>query len=116
MHRISTRLCLILLMTFAIVCSGCAVWGTKPDIKPISRDCLLGLTYVQFTDETWAWISRKTPPKEVMDWLDNNQAPGAVWKWLSLNDPPQVVINDIGKVAKNNQKLVRGCDNVSKPQ
>lgn len=86
----STSLFLIVLATFGITFSGCAFWGTKPDIKPISRDCMLNLKYIDFSDESEIWIRNQNPPQHVNDTLN--------------------------EIAKNNIKLVKGCDNISKPK
>jgi uncharacterized protein YceK len=81
---------LLPLMIFAVVCSGCAGLGARPPtIRPIYKECLMGLKYVKFSESTWAW--------------------------LEANKAPRSVISDLGKVAKNNEKLVTKCENIVLP-
>jgi uncharacterized protein YceK len=88
MQTKSIRNFLLPLLIFAVVCSGCAGFKSA-EIKPIYKECLMGLKYVKFSEDTWTW--------------------------LEANKAPQSVITDLGKVAKNNEKLVLKCDNIAPP-
>lgn len=51
---------------------------------------MLNLKYIDFSDESEIWIRNQNPPQHVNDTLN--------------------------EIAKNNIKLVKGCDNISKPK